>query len=325
MGRWNNYNDVEYKGQNLCRRDLLENINYDNAFWILTYAKYLIDEKGKKHIFDSQLRNIYSFLEFLYEERENMSLLDVTEKEAEDFMYYLSINKKYQSVTTSIRIYSVSAFYDFLILKEATTENPFLRTKNLATMARGKKKDLKTNFLTDEHIEKIKTELPDYLRLYAMFSLTSGAKSEHIRNMKWSQVDFEKRIVMMGEDTLYFSEEVSELLRNEQNRRIEKGLNDYGYVFRSRLDAFYEKDYPIAKSTISSWCAEIGQLLEIPNLKHIDFRFTVIQKLLTVSGSVGMTSIILNYPFLSQRARLFTSAGEKNNELLQEYKDICEL
>ena len=43
------------------------------------------------------------------------------------------------------------------------------------------------------------------------------------------------------------------------------------------------------------------------------------------SGSVGMTSIIMNFPWLNQKAKLFVDDTEKNNELLQEYKDICEL
>lgn len=325
-------NDVIYKDENISRRDLLENIHYDNAFWTLNYAKYLIDEKGKKNICDSALRAVYLFFEFLYEEKDNMTLFDVTEKEAEDFMYYVSTKKKSPNTTVLIRTYAVNAFYDFLILKGATSSNPFFRIKKLALLSSMNRKKLSTvNFLTDEQIEKIKNELPESLRLYAMLSLTSGATSTHIRNMKWEHFDFDKRIVIVDEEIMYFSEEVSEMLQNEQCRRIEKGLNDCGYVFRKQIrnqyeyDNYYVNDSPISKNTLSNWCRQIGEVLEIPNLRHLDFRLTAIKKFLSTSGCVGMTSIIYNYPYLSQQARFFAAVEEKNNELLQEYKDICEI
>lgn len=37
-----------------------------------------------------------------------------------------------------------------------------------------------------------------------------------------------------------------------------------------------------------------------------------------------MTSIILNYPYLSQNVKYLLD-DNVNNDLLQEYKDICEL
>ena len=80
----------------------------------------------------------------------------------------------------------------------------------------------------------------------------------------------------------------------------------------------------VPKSTISNWCTQIGEMLNIPNLRHLDFRHSMIKQLLSASGSVGMTSIISNYPNLGQKVKAFMDE-EKNNELLQEYKDICEL
>lgn len=42
------------------------------------------------------------------------------------------------------------------------------------------------------------------------------------------------------------------------------------------------------------------------------------------SGSVGMTSIVMDCPHLNIQAR-FMIDEEANNELLQKYKDICEI
>ena len=40
-------------------------------------------------------------------------------------------------------------------------------------------------------LQKVKEDLPEYLRMYMMFSISTGAKSNQIREMKWNQVDFE--------------------------------------------------------------------------------------------------------------------------------------
>ena len=113
-------------------------------------------------------------------------------------------------------------------------------------------------------------------------------------------------------------------MKHEKERRIKEGLNDYGYVFRSDVKQYFEKDTPISKSTEGRWCTDIGQVIGIDNLRPLDFRHTAIRKFLTASGSVGMTSIVLNHPSLSQSVKYLLD-DNVNNDLLQEYKDICEL
>lgn len=326
-GRWSKNNRIEYEGFNIGKRNIYETIQYDNAYWMLTFQKYMIDKKDKdavkiaKTVQGLSLKTEY-FLKFLYEEKNDMNIFDVTENIAEDFMYYLSKNMK--ATDLSIVIYKIASFYDFLILNKKIDVNPFLKVKKLAFQAREKKK-LYTNILTDEHIEKIRNDFPKDLKLYALFSLSTGIDNVYLRNIKWSNVDFEKRTVTVEGKIFYFSEEVLALLKEEKERRIQNGLNDCGYVFRSRVEANYNKNKPITRSMICSWGTEIGILLDVPNFRHLDFRHTAIHKFLTASGSTGMTSIIMNYPHLYTSAKLFIENGEKNNELLQEYKDICEI
>lgn len=324
MGRWDKSNNVDYNGENIGRRDLFEHINYDNAYLVLNYAKYLIDVKEYKNSYHNHLCKIYRFVEFLYEEKSDMKILDVSECDAEQFVYFLSESQKQNTMYISVLSYMVSEFYDYLIMVGKTNKNPFLKEKKLMYEARKKKTKLSTTFLTDEQIEMIKNNLPDHLKLYAMFSLSSGAKIIHVMNAKWNQVDFDNRIITLDNEILYFSKEVSEMLQLELNRRINNNLNDCGYIFRSHIESNYSKDTPISKSTISNWCTQIGELIGAPKLRHLDFRHSAIHKLLSASGSVGMTSIILNYPFLNQKVKAFID-DKKNDELLKEYKDICEL
>ena len=66
--------------------------------------------------------------------------------------------------------------------------------KNLAFRARGKKEKLHTNILTDEQINKIKNDFPKDLKLYALFSLSSGMDVLYLCNIKWDNIDFDRRI-----------------------------------------------------------------------------------------------------------------------------------
>ena len=77
------------------------------------------------------------------------------------------------------------------------------------------------------------------------------------------------------------------------------------------------------KST-GEWCAQLGEIINVPNLRHLDFRHTAIRRFLSKSGSAGMTSVIMNCPRLSNRASRFI-VEENNNDLLQEYKDLCKI
>ena len=321
MGRWNNNNDVEYKDINIGRRDLFETINYNNAYNYLEYVKYLYDKKGNK--IKETLHKGFNYLEFLYDKLNDKEFSDVTEHDAEEYVYYLSNELHIYSVASYI--YEAGRIHDFLIYSGKSAHNPFEKVKMYARNSNYRQnKKLKTNSISIEQIQKVKEDLPEYLRMYMMFSISTGAKSSQIREMKWNQVDFDNRIVRIDDEILYFSKEVSELLQTELERRIENKLNDCGYVFRSHVEYNYDKEAPIPKSTISNWCTQIGEILNIPNLRHLDFRHSMIKQLLSASGSVGMTSIISNYPNLSQKAKNFVD-DNRNNDLLKEYKDICEL
>lgn len=175
---------------------------------------------------------------------------------------------------------------------------------------------------------------PDYsMTIYAKwipntynisYNLPTGATQEQIRYLKWNNIDFEKRVAVMDDKILYFNKDVRVLLENERKRRSEEGIDDSGYVFRGRIQKYYNKSTPISKSTVSNWDTEIGQYIDMPNFKHNHIRHTAIQRLLSASGSVGMTSILMNQPYLTSQAKYFIN-DDINNDLLQEYKDICEI
>ena len=103
MGRWNNNNDVEYKDINIGRRDLFETINYNNAYNFLEYVKYMYDKLNDKEF------------------------SDVTEHDAEEYVYYLSNELHIYSVASYI--YEAGRIHDFLIYSGKSDHNPFEKVK----------------------------------------------------------------------------------------------------------------------------------------------------------------------------------------------------
>ena len=95
---------------------------------------------------------------------------------------------------------------------------------------------------------------------------------------------------------------------------------DFEYAFRGQK----QNNRPISKTMVSRWCGEIGEIIGVKNLRHVNFWHTAIRRLMKASGSVGMTSLIMDCPNLKSQARYLVDA-EMNNELLQKYKDICEI
>ena len=327
MSRWDISNNVEYKGVNVIRRDLIETINYDNACNILKYAKFLHDKRDVKRIYNLIGVDFSRFVIFVYEELEDKPFTDITEEDIDRFMFWEKKRSDISLGYLSKIINLVGRFYDFLIMDEIAATNPANKAKKLLNTQRsrqGRHKKLSTNYITDEQLEQAREKLPDYLKIYMLFSVSTGIENDDLRNLQWEQINFDDRTVKINDAILYFNEEVSELLKNEHQRREDNNLNDNGYVFRSHIKSNFDKDVPIGMNTVCNWCKQIGEMLNIPNLRHLDFRHTLIKKLLSATGSVGMTSILTNYPYLTVRARSFIDENS-NDDLLSKYKDICEI
>lgn len=327
MSRWDKNNNVEYMGVNVGRRDLYETINYDNAYNVLQYTKYLCENGKVKHIYNLIGSDFSRFVIFLYEEMNDKLFTEVTEDDIEKFIFYEKQRSNIE-IGYFVKILNlIKRFYDFLIGEGIATYNPAKKSARILDLQRAKQekhKKVSTNYITDDQIDKAKSKLPYYLKMYMMFSLSTGATNDEVRNLKWNQVSFDERTARIGSSILYFSEEVSDLLKNERQYRESHCMNDQGYVFRSHVKCNFEKDKPIGIQTIGIWCKQIGEIIDIPNLRHLDFRHSTIKKLLSATGSVGMTSILLNYPWLNMRAKKFIEESN-NNELLAKYKDICEI
>lgn len=255
-----------------------------------------------KYVMDMELRDLSPktiagyqndmehLLIYCYDHWENKSVLDFTEDDLTEFLLYC---KKEGNNTQRIkrRMASISAFYKFLRKKKLIAENPseFLDRPKRA------QEIVKQTFLTQEQIDEIRAYLDSCvgnakkrhekdlaltMRLYAMFSLSTMARVNAIRNVRWEQVDFNERTVndVVEKEgyivTLYFSETVRDLMREVQKYRKENGIDDGGFLFYSITDG---KPGAIGATSLNLWCKKIGSAIGVPTLHPHDWRHSASQ------------------------------------------------
>lgn len=331
MARWNINNHVEYMGINVGRRDILEIVNKDNVLYWAEYIKYLFanekDDKrshSKRYVYSESI-NLCNFLIYVKFNLNDKSVLEITDKDIENYLYYNKKVLQHSSNTINGIISRLKKFYNYLIYREIISQTPFTNVSIQVT------KNAKYQTLSETQIKELKQKLPLHLKLYLLFSISTGCVITDILYAKWENVDFENRIVYVSENNdnhiLYFNKEVSNLLQEEKFIREKNGAEDNGYIFRNYINnKIMSTDIPIKKNIVNKWNKQMGDIIAFPELKHTILRHTGIKTLMKKSKSIGMTGLIMNHKHLSTHAIKFAlEESEENNELLQEYKDICEL
>ena len=137
------------------------------------------------------------------------------------------------------------------------------------------------------------------LRLYALFSLSTMARVNAVRNTLWKSIDYENRMVhdVLEKEgkivDLMFSKEVSELLKELKEYRTEHDIEDGGYVFvGTKINGTW---MPITSSTAGDWCKKIGEMIDEPTLHPHDFRHSGATLLKNAGMSLEDVSSLLNH------------------------------
>jgi integrase len=186
-------------------------------------------------------------------------------------------------------------------------------------------------FLTQDQVDLMREKLIEninnrgrnakMLQLYALFSLSTMARVNAVANLKWEQVDLDKRIcrdVLEKEGkhvTLYFSPEVKELLEEEKKHREENNIEDSGYIFFSLYDG---KVQAITNGTLNQWCKRIGEMIGVPTLHPHDFRHSGSQLLKIKGMPIEQISDLLNHSGLDVTKKHYL---RQDTEKMQEEKD----
>lgn len=246
---------------------------------------------------------------YVLENQGNVCVTDLEEEDIEEFLYFCKKNGN-NAARMKRRMSTISAFYRFLRKKKIIKENPM-------EFIDRPKKDIaivKQTYLTQEqvdlmreklnaHVESAKTVIGKNnamtLRLYALFSLSTMARVNAVRNILWKSVDYKDRMVHDVVEKegyivdLRFSQEVSGLLTELKNYRNENGIDDGGYVFvGSKVNGNL---MPITSSTALDWCKKIGEMIDEPTLHPHDFRHSGATLLKNKGMSLEDVSFLLNH------------------------------
>lgn len=246
---------------------------------------------------------------YVLDNQGNACVTDLEEEDIEEFLFFCKKHGN-NSARMKRRMSTISAFYRYLRKKKIIQENPMefidRPTKDVAVV--------KQTYLTPDQVKLMKVKLnelvesattvraKDYamtLRLYALFSLSTMARVNAVRNTLWKSIDYENRMVhdVLEKEgkivDLMFSKEVSNLLRELQAYREENGIADAGYVFVGSKTS--GELMPVTSSTACDWCKKIGDMINEPTLHPHDFRHSGATLLKNAGMSLEDVSSLLNH------------------------------
>ncbi len=296
----------------------LEQINQENLKLLKMYKRdMLMRELSEKSIYNYE-KDIIQWFKYLYKEQFNPSILELTEDEIEEFIFFC---KEQGNNTERIkrRLSSISAFYKFLRRKKKVSENP------LEFIPRPKKglPVVEQTYLNSEQFNQLKDKLREsgnlQLEVYARLSLSTMGRVNAISNITWEQIDFESRTIndVLEKEgkivTLFFDVEVKDLLLKLKNYREEKGI-ECAYVFCTK----YKKEYKQADvTTLRTWANKVGELINMKLHPH-DFRHSYATLLVNNGMPIEVVSSLLNHSGLDVTRKHYI---KQDTRKLQEDKD----
>lgn len=262
----------------------------------------------KKYVRDMQMRelsakSIYSYecdikawFRYIYKEQFNQSVKELTEDDIEEMIFYC---KEHGNNTERIkrRIASISAFYKYLRRKKEITENP---CEFIPRPKKGLPVVVQT-FLTQQQYSDLREKLIEYgdlqLQTYVLLSISTMARVNAVSNIMWKQIDFDSRTIddVLEKEgkivTLFFSEEVKELLLKLKKEREDNGV-ECDYVFASRYGGVYKK---VEVGTLGDWAKKAGNLIGVDTIHPHDFRHSGSQLLSLQGCPIETISSLLNH------------------------------
>lgn len=310
----------------------LEKLKKINPTTLKLWNKYKID-MSLRELSEQTINQYYYDLSvwwiYILENQGNVCITELDSDDIVEFLYYCKSNGN-NSRRMKRRMSAIGAFYKFLRKKKIITENPmeFIdRPKKDTDIA-------PQTFLTDEQITSLKESLIDLIRkysfkgkthlalqyqCYALLSLSTMARVGAISNIEWNMIDYETRTInnVIEKEgylvTLYFSQEVKEILLRLQQYRNDNNIEDYGYVFvtknsNSKEDNLYHK---ADTTTIWRWCKRIGKLIDVPELHPHDFRHTGATLLKNRGMALEDISILLNHKSTDVTNKFYIKADKK--------------
>ena len=293
----------------------LNQINPETVALIKRYKMDMELRELSQNTIYGYMTDLDSWLVYVLENQNNKSALELTEDELTEFFYHCK-SEGNNSRRLKRRMSSISAFYKYLRKKRIVIENP-------CEFIDRPKRDIDINvqtFLTQEQVFLMKYKLKEQaksgkqkdadLRLYALFSLSTMARVHAIASIKWEQVNLSERTVIDVLEkegkivTLYYSEEVKDLLYETKKERERTGYDDGGYVFGKNGKA-------VGVDVLERLAKKVGKLIDVPTLHPHDFRHSGSQLLKLNGCPIEQISELLNHSGLDVTKKHYLRADKR--------------
>ncbi|MES2491109.1 MAG: site-specific integrase [Pseudomonadota bacterium] len=151
--------------------------------------RHLWDEAVIRHLDESGYKATLVtdkfHLRWLQPHLEGMDLNDIS-RDVIDKLMRVGLSEKVSNGTVNRRLELLRA-----ILRKAVNEWEWL--DRMPKMRFLKEPLGRVRFLTKEEAVRLLAELPDHLRAMVLFSLATGLRQGNVKNLRWAQVDLEKR------------------------------------------------------------------------------------------------------------------------------------
>lgn len=257
---------------------------------------------------------------YMYNNQFNLSVLEATEDDITEYYYWRK--QQGNNVNRQKRIMSsISAFYKFLRKKRLITESPV----EFIDRPKQGQAIVKQTFLTVDQVNLLRQKLTEYgdiqLKTYILFGLSTMARVNAMAHLRWEQIDFNERMctdVLEKEGKivdLYFSEEVSSLLKELKQYRQDNHIEDYGWVFAS---SYVTKDKCISNGTLNEWCKLAGGMIGIPSLHNHDLRHSGSNLLKEMGMEIQDIAELLHHESTETTVRHYLTV---NKQKVKENKD----
>lgn len=277
----------------------------------------------------------YQWFIYVYDNQGNVPVTELEESDIEEFLFFCK-KKGNNSRRMKRRMSTLSAFYKYLRRKRIIQENPmefidrpkkdvditvqtYLSKEQVALM----REKLDENVKNSNSVQQKEDAL--VLQVYALFSFSTMARVNAVRNIQWKAIDYDARIVkdVLEKEQkvvdLMFSNEVRDRLLELKKFREENNIKDGGYVF----SVFYDGDYqPVSVSTANKWCKKIGAMIGEPTLHPHDFRHSGATLLKNAGASLEDISAMLNHAGTDVTNKYYIKEDRKK---IQAVKDRFEI
>lgn len=297
--------------------ELLKEVNKDTTKLVEKYKMDMSIRELSPKTIENYLSDLGQWFRYIIIYQDNKSVLEITEEDLSEFLFFCKQSGN-ETRRNKRRMSSISAFYKFLRKKKIISENP------MEFIDRPKKDNsvYKQTFLTQEQINLMFQKLEELgdlqLELYVKLSLSTMARVNAVSNLRWEQCDYDGRTfddVLEKEGkivTLYFSEEVGDLLKKMKEYRVENNIEDNGWVFFS---GYNETSECISTSTLNDWAHKAGLLIGVPELHPHDFRHSGSQLLKLNGAPIELISELLNHSGLDVTKKFYLTQDKKKMKM----------